>query len=204
MKDGAPDGTAPLTKSGIAMRRFQDKFEQMAWGRFHWVFCMTMWLVALSDGMFFEMHPFLFTTFERELDMDELKCGLLISSMSLGVALAAICSGFISDRIGRLPLLYGGFATSVLFGGLTAVAPTWRWLVALRFLTGIGMGLQRPVRLSITAEFLPMAYRGTAMVAIRSGWPASRGVGARAERARRGGRGTAARHQMRAATRGHS
>ena len=59
---------APSPSSFKGLRFFQDKFESMAFGLFHW-FCLLLFvLIALADGFFFETLPFLFTTFERVLD----------------------------------------------------------------------------------------------------------------------------------------
>ena len=57
-----------------------------------------MQLNTAADGLFFEIRPLLFTTFEKELKTNETINSILISAMSIGVAVSALLSGAISDR----------------------------------------------------------------------------------------------------------
>ena len=55
-------------------------------------------LNTAADGLFYEMRPFLFTTFEKELKTNETINSALISAMSIGLAISALLPGGISDR----------------------------------------------------------------------------------------------------------
>ncbi len=169
-----PDELPSVSSSAAdesGLRFFQDKFESMAFGAFHWFCLFLFFLVAFADGYFFETLPFLFTTFERELGTDEMINGYVLGATSLGVAASAVVAGPLADRIGRLPLLFAGFSGCAIFGGCTSLVRSWEELVVLRVLTGFAIGLQRPVRVSLTAEFLPISSRGAVMVLTRIGWP---------------------------------
>lgn len=89
-----------------------------------------------------------------------LKAVFLYWLVSLTFAPAAILSGRASDRLGRKPLIMGGFFT--LFS-LTAFLPFARgWgLLALVFLAhGIYQGLYKPVREAFVADLAPFGLRG--------------------------------------------
>jgi MFS transporter, putative metabolite:H+ symporter len=78
--------------------------------------------------------------------------------------------GTISDYIGRRM----GFQVTVLifalFGLLSAFAPSWEWLLVLRFITGFGLGGALPLDFSLYAEFLPTRNRGRNLVILESFW----------------------------------
>jgi putative MFS transporter len=78
--------------------------------------------------------------------------------------------GTISDYVGRR----AGFQLTVLifalFGLLSAFAPGWEWLMALRFLAGFGLGGALPLDFSLYAEFLPTENRGRNLVILESFW----------------------------------
>ncbi len=57
-----------------------------------------------------------------------------------------------------------------VFGLASAFAPNFGWLVALRFLTGLGVGGTLPVDYAMLAEFLPADRRGRWLVALEGFW----------------------------------
>ncbi len=78
--------------------------------------------------------------------------------------------GTITDYVGRKL----GFQLTVLvdsvFGFLSALSPSYLWLVVLRALTGFGVGGTLPVDYSIFAEYLPRRERGRYLVLLESFW----------------------------------
>ncbi|WP_051356927.1 MFS transporter [Azorhizobium doebereinerae] len=100
--------------------------------------------------------------------------GLVMSMPSLVVAIGALLSGYLVDRIGDKPVLFAGGALMVL-GDLCAVAaPTLNLLLAARALTGVGYvltavaaittlirltsGHQRTMALALWSTFVPMSF----------------------------------------------
>ena len=55
-------------------------------------------LNAAADGLFFEIRPYLFTTFEKELKTNETINSTIFSTMSIGLAITALVCGAMSDR----------------------------------------------------------------------------------------------------------
>ena len=62
--------------------------------------------------------------------------GLFISAFTLSSALFSPTIGKLSDRLGRKRLILWGLAGDILFGVLTGLAPSWRWLLVMRVLNG--------------------------------------------------------------------
>lgn len=100
-----------------------------------------------------------------------------VSFTFIGMTIGALIAGFLGDAYGRrftyqFNLLLFGVAS---FGA--AVAPSMEWLVAARFLMGLGLGAEIVVGYSSLTELVPPASRGKwlglmAMIVV-SGLPAT-------------------------------
>lgn len=88
----------------------------------------------------------------------------------VGMLVGAFAFGRLADRIGRRPVLLAAVALDACFGVASAFAPDLVWLLALRFLTGIGVGGTLPVDYTMMAEFLPAARRGRWLVLLEAFW----------------------------------
>lgn len=87
-----------------------------------------------------------------------------------GMLVGAFAFGRLADRIGRRPVLMAAVVVDACFGVASAFAPDLTWLLALRFLTGIGVGGTLPVDYTMMAEFLPSDRRGRWLVLLESFW----------------------------------
>jgi putative MFS transporter len=88
----------------------------------------------------------------------------------IGMLVGAFAFGRLADRIGRRPVLLATVAIDACFGVASSFAPDFSWLLALRFLTGIGVGGTLPVDYTMMAEFLPSDRRGRWLVLLESFW----------------------------------
>ncbi|MFL9927275.1 MFS transporter [Herbaspirillum lusitanum] len=88
----------------------------------------------------------------------------------VGMLIGAFVFGRLADRIGRRPVLMTAVVIDACFGVASAFAPDFTWLLALRLLTGIGVGGTLPVDYTMMAEFLPCAKRGRWLVMLESFW----------------------------------
>jgi putative MFS transporter len=88
----------------------------------------------------------------------------------VGMLVGAFAFGRLADRIGRRPVLMGAVVLDACFGVASAFAPDFGWLLALRFLTGVGVGGTLPVDYTMMAEFLPSDRRGRWLVLLESFW----------------------------------
>lgn len=83
-----------------------------------------------------------------------------VSMTFVGMTIGALIAGFIGDAYGRrltyqLNLLIFGVASFA-----AALAPTMDWLIASRFMMGLGLGAEIVVGYSTLAEFVPPKSRG--------------------------------------------
>ena len=97
---------------------------------------------------------------KKQFDLDEGGLGLTVAIATVGTILGALIGGRLADRYGRKNLL---FAIGILYvtGSLgTALAPTHAFLMAFRFLGGVGVGLSSVCAPIYTAEIAPARIRG--------------------------------------------
>lgn len=97
--------------------------------------------------------------------------GGVFASGLFGALLGAIAFGLAADRFGRKPSLLAAVA---LFGAVTLATPFVHdvpALIAVRFITGIGLGGALPGIISITSEYSPARSRATIVSLMFCGFP---------------------------------
>ena len=89
---------------------------------------------------------------------------LILSALFLGLALAQMIYGPLSDSVGRKPAIYLGFALFIAGCLLSALATSFNAMLVGRFLQGIGAAGPRIVTIAIVRD----QYEGRAMARIMS------------------------------------
>ena len=90
-----------------------------------------------------------------DLGVDESRIGLLIAAFTLPAVFLAPLFGVLADLKGRRWLLIGGLAVFAVCGAAGAFAPSFEWLLALRFLQGIGVSAITPLTIVLISDLLP-------------------------------------------------
>jgi MFS family permease len=85
--------------------------------------------------------------------------GYLLAVSLAGWTVGGLVGGFAGDRIGRRRTMIWAVVLYGLFTGLSALAPNWEFLAVTRFLTGLGIGAEWAVGVSLLQEVLPPAAR---------------------------------------------
>ena len=84
----------------------------------------------------------------------------VIASGFLGMFVGANVLSVLADRFGRRRMFMVNLGAYSLFSLLSAFAPNLEWMLALRFLSGLGLGAELVLVDTYLAEFLPRAVRG--------------------------------------------
>jgi putative MFS transporter len=92
----------------------------------------------------------------------------------IGMGVGAFVGGVIADTFGRKRAYIGTILIFSLFSLACALAPSFLWLLAARFMVGLGLGGTVPVVYALVAEFMPTKSRGKALNFVNVFW----GVGA--------------------------
>ena len=83
-----------------------------------------------------------------------------ISWTFVGMTIGSVIAGFLGDRFGRRFTYQFNLVVFGLASFAAAAAPSMDWLIAARFVMGLGLGAEIVVGYSTMTEFVPPASRG--------------------------------------------
>lgn len=89
--------------------------------------------------------------------------GLLGASATIGLVIGIVPAGRLADKYGRKTVLVIGTVHFALFTLLSAFAPSFGWLFALRVIAGLGQGAIFPIPYMMISELVNKRLRGTVM-----------------------------------------
>jgi len=98
--------------------------------------------------------------------------GLTVALFLAGWATGGILFGVLADYFGRTRILSIGILTYAVFTAAAAFADTWWQLGILRFVAGLGSGVEAPVGAALVAEVWRNRYRAKACGVMMSGYAA--------------------------------
>ncbi|WP_420123118.1 MFS transporter [Nakamurella sp.] len=98
--------------------------------------------------------------------------GLTVALFLAGWATGGILFGVLADYFGRTRVLSIGILTYAVFTAAAAFADTWWQLGILRFVAGLGSGVEAPVGAALVAEVWRNRYRAKACGVMMSGYAA--------------------------------
>ena len=85
----------------------------------------------------------------------KIEAGWIGSATVLGMFIGAIAQGEFSDRWGRKTVYQFNLLIFGVFTILGALSPTAWWLVAARFIAGLGLGGEQPLAFAYAGEYSP-------------------------------------------------
>lgn len=147
-----------------------ERLEALPLGRFHYKLLLVTGLGWLFDSMDTGLIAFILPVLAKEWGLAPGQMGLIGSIGLIGMALGAVVSGTIADRIGRKKV----FTITVLLYSIASAfcALSWNYqsLLVFRFLVGFGLGGELPVAATLVSEYAPSRVRGHFIVLLESFW----------------------------------
>jgi DHA1 family inner membrane transport protein len=101
--------------------------------------------------------------FAPDLHVDEPTAGHVISAYAVGVVVGAPILAVLSARMARRTLLVGLMSLFALANVLSAFAPSYRWMLLFRFLSGLPHGAYFGIAALVAASLVPIERRTQAI-----------------------------------------
>ncbi len=98
--------------------------------------------------------------------------GWVFAASNIGLLVGAGAGGWITDKLGRKPVLTAAVALFGLFTLGTAYAPSYELLLTARLLTGMGLGAGLPNIIAIASDLTPPSRRASVTSMMFCGFPA--------------------------------
>ena len=136
-----------------------------------WEVMVLCTLVILLDGFDVQAIAFTAPAIAADWNLAAVRLGPVFAAGLVGMAGGALLIGPLGDRYGRRTALMGSVFTFGVFTALTAFARDVDQLIALRVLTGLGLGEALPNATALMTEYAPARRRALAVAVIFLGIP---------------------------------
>jgi MFS transporter, AAHS family, 4-hydroxybenzoate transporter len=133
--------------------------------------------VLFIDGFDAQAIGYVAPALAQEWKLPRGALGPVFSIGLFGLMIGALILGPLADRIGRRRII---LLSTTAFGVgtlLTVLVQDAAWLMALRFLTGLGLGGAMPNAVALTSEFSPHRRRATLVMAMFAGFSIGAALG---------------------------
>ncbi|WP_180169875.1 MFS transporter [Acinetobacter sp. YH01013] len=146
------------------------RVQRLPIGKFHYSLLVMIGLGWMFDAMDTGLISFILAKMAEDWNMTPAEKGMVVSIGFVGMAIGAVFSGGLADKIGRKTV----FATTLVIYSLATAAcafvPNLTWLLVFRFIVGLGLGGQLPVAVTLVSEYIPAHVRGRFIVLLESFW----------------------------------
>jgi MFS transporter, AAHS family, 4-hydroxybenzoate transporter len=134
-------------------------------------------LVAMLDGFDTQSIAFVAPILAATWKIEPGLFGAIFAAGLVGIMVGQVTLGGLSDRIGRRKVVLLCVLLFACFSLSTLLVSDWRGLLAVRFLTGVGLGGATPNVIALTSEFAPRRLRATLVTVMFAGFPLGAAAG---------------------------
>jgi len=137
------------------------KQDSIPFSAYHVGLILVLGLVGFVEGYDLALGGSLIVLAKGPLHLTGADISWLVLGPTLLVALSGLTAALMSDRLSRKTVMQIGVLISTFFTLLIPLAHTAEQLIALRLLTGIGLGFAISAPFPIAAELMPAQHRRT-------------------------------------------
>ena len=142
-----------------------------------WAVLLLVALAVLMDGFDVQAMGYVAPAIVKEWGVSRDLLGPVFGAGLFGMLVGSLTLSVVADRVGRRPVLIGAtlfFAACMLVTTQVTAVPQ---LVALRFVTGLGLGAIMPNAMALAGELSPAKRRVTLMMLVSCGFTVGAVVG---------------------------
>src|SRR4030088_457129 len=170
-------GASPVDGAGASLVDVAEFIDQQPVGGFEILLLLTCAAVLFVDGLDTQAIGYVAPALAREWGLSKGALGPVFSAGLFGLMIGALVFGPLADRIGRKKII----VFSTLAFGIGALATAFvndvDSLLAIRFLTGLGLGGAMPNAIAMTSEFNPRRRRATMVMIMFCGFSVGAALG---------------------------
>lgn len=166
--------TEPAKADVIEVERVLDGTRHPA---FHFMLLLLTALSLVIDGFDAQAMGYVAPSVIAEWHVSKAALGPVFSASLFGMLLGALGLSVLADRVGRRPVLIGATLAFAALMLATPFATSIPALIALRFVTGLGLGCIMPNAMALVGEFSPQAHRVKRMMLISCGFTVGAALG---------------------------
>ncbi|MNM53625.1 Inner membrane metabolite transport protein YgcS [compost metagenome] len=144
--------------------------EDVPLNRFHQLMTLRAGGGWILDGYILSIIGVVIVQFSDYLKLDSFWQGLVAAAAMLGTFCSGFLGGWLTDKVGRRRLFFVGPILFIVGSLGTFWVESGIALFVLRFLVGVGVGLEYPVAGSLLTEFLPQKHRGRRLAGLTILW----------------------------------
>ncbi|WP_028227415.1 MFS transporter [Paraburkholderia ferrariae] len=144
---------------------------------YQWLVLVLCFLIVALDGLDTAVMGFVAPVVMHEWSIARAAFGPVMSAAMVGLAIGALVAGPVADRVGRKQVLLASVFSFGAFSLLCAFAASPGQLVALRLLTGLGLGAAMPNSTTLLSEYVPSRSRSLLLTIMFTGFNFGSGMG---------------------------
>ncbi|KAA3677705.1 uncharacterized protein DEA37_0008743 [Paragonimus westermani] len=146
----------------------QAVLDQLGFGWYQVRVIIFVGIAQATDTMETIIQAILGPTLRCEWNLSSDLVALLTTMVFLGVCIGSPLMGYVSDHLGRKALSMLCSLSLMYMTWLCAITPTYTWLAALRFISGLCISGLLTAGNSLISEFLPEIYQSTGQLLVCS------------------------------------
>lgn len=162
------DVTETPKEAGVFRSLVPARLDRLPWARFHTLILVALGVSWVLNGIEIQLFSQGGVVLQDPgaLGLSTAQVGLLPSVYLAGAVIGALIFARLTDTLGRRRLFFVTLLVFMLGNVLSALAPSFEFLLVCRFITGMGVGGEQVAIISAIDEMIPARHRARANIAI--------------------------------------
>ena len=131
---------------------------------------IAVFVALIVDGMDLQMLALSLPSIAKELRLSGVSAGALSTYTLLGMGIGGVLAGWLSDRVGRVRVVWWSALTFSTFTSVIALCNSYWQIGVMRFISGFGLGALYSIGTLLVAEYVPTQVRSTVLGTLQAGW----------------------------------